>query len=87
MNRLPLQLTASILLLLAINAAQTQTKSNAGRILRFLQSIPTTAKDEMDAILKNTTLTKGQIEQKLDAWAQKQPGDFPAIQFDLFLKT
>jgi hypothetical protein len=55
----------------------TKNLSNATKIVNFLQSIPTSARTEMDAILKNTTLTKAQIETKLDSWAAKQPGDFP----------
>ncbi|KAI6203312.1 hypothetical protein M3Y94_00541600 [Aphelenchoides besseyi] len=45
-------------------------------ILKFLQAIPPEARAEMNAILKNSTLTKAQIETALDAWAAKQPDDF-----------
>jgi hypothetical protein len=51
--------------------------SNATKILNFLQSIPASSRTEMDTILKNNSLTKGEIETKLDSWAAKQPGDFP----------
>ncbi|KAI6182914.1 hypothetical protein M3Y97_00431700 [Aphelenchoides bicaudatus] len=68
-------LTIAIACTLAANPANNV--SSATRILKFLQSIPASARTEMENILKNTTLTKGQIEQQLDAWASRQPGTFP----------
>lgn len=58
--------------------SQQVKQSSATQILKFLQSIPADAKEEMDAILRNTTFTKDQVEKKLQEWANKQPGDFPS---------
>lgn len=67
-----------IILMISIALAVELNKSNnAGTILKFLQSIPKKANEEMNSILHDTNLTKAQLEQKLDAWASKQPGDFP----------
>jgi hypothetical protein len=78
-----------IILMVLLNKYETQAQqakqNSATQILKFLQSIPADAKEEMDSILRNTTLTKGQIEEKLNKWAKKQPGDFPVSCFIYFL--
>lgn len=54
-----------------------KTLSYSSKIVKFLQSIPASARTEMEAILNNKDLTRAQMEAELDKWATKQPGDFP----------
>jgi len=63
--------------LLCLSSVGAIPKSDVD-ILHFLSSIPPAANAEMNAIISNASLTKVQVEQKLDEWAAKQPGNFPS---------